>query len=144
MALLPRALRPAAIIRRKAIWSGLLGNSQFWRTVALGMVGRSMLRKMFGKEPDTVSVETVGPNNFVAVMGLKPLTRKQARQQGVSKVELAARASADVAAAWAAKAAATPSGKKVKRKVAKRADKTARMAAADRAKADKKRGKRAS
>ena len=39
MALLPYALRPRVVIRRKALRSGLLGNSTLWKGVAVWVFG---------------------------------------------------------------------------------------------------------
>jgi len=139
MALLPRALRPSVVIRRKAIWSGFLGPSKLWKIVGAFVFGQGTIKKFFGKTPEKISSQKVGLNSFVNVINAKPMTKKQRKQAGVTKADLKAQASSDVAASWARKAADKP-----KRKVARRAAKTAAMAAADRRTASKKAAKRAS
>ncbi len=139
MPLLPRALRPSVIIRRKAIWSGLLGPSRMWKVVGIVVFGQGSIKKFFGKTPETISTQKIGANSFVNVINAKPMTKKQQKAAGITKADIKAQASADVAASWARKAADKP-----KRKVVKRAHKTAMMAAADRRAANKKAVKRAS
>ncbi len=139
MALLPRALRPSVVIRRKAIRSGLLGPSRMWKVVAVVVFGRGSIKKFFGKNPEKIATQKIGANSFVNVINAKPMTKKQQKAAGINKADLKAQASADVAAAWERKAAEKP-----KRKVVRRAQKTATMAAADRRIADKKAAKRAS
>ncbi len=139
MALLPRALRPSVIIRRKAIWSGLLGPSRMWKVIAALVFGQGTIKKFFGKSPEKITTQKIGLNSFVNVINAKPMTKKQQKQAGITKADIKAQASSDVAAAWARKAAAKP-----KRKVVRRAEKTAAMAAADRRVAAKKAAKRAS
>jgi len=139
MTLLPRALRPSVVIRRKAIWSGLLGPSRLWKVVGVFVFGQGTIRKFFGKSPEKITTQKVGLDSFVNVINAKPMTKKQRKRTGITKADLKAQASSDVAAAWARKAAVKP-----KRKVVRRADKTAAMAAADRRAADKRAAKRAS
>jgi len=139
MALLPRALRPSVVIRRKAIWSGLLGPSRLWKVVGVFVFGQGTIRKFFGKSPEKITTQKVGLDSFVNVINAKPMTKKQRKRTGITKADLKAQASSDVAASWARKAAVKP-----KRKVVRRADKTAAMAAADRRAADKRAAKRAS
>jgi len=140
MALLPRALRPSVIIRRKAIWSGLLGPSRFWKVIGVFVFGKGSVRKFFGKTPEKIATQKIGLNSFVNVINAKPMTKKQIKAAGITKAGLKAQASADVAASWARKADTA----KPKRKVVKRAAKTAAMAAAAQRVASKKAAKRAS
>ena len=132
MALLPRALRPSVVIRRKAVSSGFLGPSTFWKIIGALVFGKGPIKKFFGKHPETIAKQKVGFNSFVKVINSKPMPAKQSKALGLTKAGLKAQASADVADAWARKAAAKP-----KRKIVKRAQKTAAMAAADRRKADR-------
>ncbi len=132
MALLPRAFRPSVVIRRKAVSSGFLGPSTFWKIIGALVFGQGSIKKFLGKNPEPIAKQKVGFNSFVKVVNSKPLSAKQRRGLGLTKAGLKAQASADVADSWARKAAAKP-----KRKVVKRAQKTAAMAAADRRKADR-------
>jgi hypothetical protein len=132
MALLPRALRPSVVIRRKAVSSGFLGPSMFWKIIGLVVFGRGSIKKFLGKNPETIAQQKVGFNSFVNVLNAKPMPAKQSKALGITKAGLKAQASADVADSWARKAAAKP-----KRKIVKRAQKTAAMAAVDRRQADR-------
>ena len=132
MALLPRALRPSVIIRAKAVSSGFLGPSTFWKIIGAVVFGQGSIKKFYGKNPETIAKQKLGFNSFVKVLNAKPMPAKQSKALGLTKAGLKAQASADVADSWARKAAAKP-----KHKIVKRAQKTAAMAAADRRKADR-------
>jgi len=99
MALLPYALRPKVIIRRKAIWSGLLGPSTFWKVVAAFVFGQGTLKKFFGKTPEKLGTYKVGSNSFVNVINAKPMTTKEKKRAGITKQVIVAQAVADVSAA---------------------------------------------
>lgn len=99
MALLPYALRPKVIIRRKAIWSGLLGPSTFWKVIAVFVFGQTSVKKFFGKSPEKLGTFKVGSNSFVNVINAKPMTAKERKRAGITKQLVIDRAVADVAAA---------------------------------------------
>lgn len=85
MALLPRYLRPAVVLRRNAIRQGLLGPSLFWKVVAAWVFGSSTIKKFFGKQPETLGKWKVGSNKFVNVINAKPTTKKERRRAGLTK-----------------------------------------------------------
>jgi hypothetical protein len=161
MALLPYALRPVSVVRRTALRRGVRGTSFFWSAVAglllgegsyvrsqairRGLIGGSRSWQVLaglmilkeaansaGKKPENLGKVSVGMGSFLRLNAEKPMTKKQQKAAGVTKAGIKAQASADVASAWTSKAAANP-----KRKVLRRADKTATMAAADRRAANK-------
>ncbi len=99
MALLPYALRPSTIIRRKAIWGGVLGPSTFWKVVAVWVFGKGTLKKFFGKNPESLGTFTVGKNQFVNVINAAPTSAKERKRQGITKQVLIDRAVDDVKAA---------------------------------------------
>ncbi len=80
MALLPRMLRPSVLLRRKAMYSGFLGNSGFWKFVGLLVFGKSILRKFFGKTPEVIEVTALGPERYMQVTTAKPMTRRRRRK----------------------------------------------------------------
>lgn len=87
MPLLPRAARPSVIIRRKAIYSGVLGQSTMWKLVAGVMIGRGAIKKIFGKTTEVIDVSKMGPERFMTLTTAKPITRRRARRmrkQGVA------------------------------------------------------------
>lgn len=98
MAVLPYALRPAVIIRRKAIRQGLLGPSLFWKVIAAWVFGKTTIKKFFGKQPEKLGTWKVSSNGFVNVINAKPQTKKQRKAAGVtSKAAKAAIVAAAVA-----------------------------------------------
>ncbi len=96
---LPYSMRPAVIIRRRAIWRGLFGSSMFWKIVAGWVFGRSTLKKMFGKQPEYLGKTRLKTGQFVTVSTFAPLSRKEQRRTGITKAVLKAQAEADVRAA---------------------------------------------
>jgi hypothetical protein len=168
MALLPYALRPGRLLRRTALRRGLGGTSLFWSSIAglllgqgsyvrsqairRGLIGGSRSWQVLagfmilkeaassaGKQPENLGKAKVGTGSFLRLATEKPMTKKQQKAAGVTKASIKAQASADVAGAWARKAAVNP-----KRKIVRRAEKTATMAAADRRAANKRAATRAS
>ncbi len=102
MAVLPYALRPSVIIRRKAIRQGLLGPSLFWKVIASWVFGKTTIKKFFGKNDEPLGTWKVGSNNFVNVINAKPATKKQRKASGItSKAAKAAIVAAAVADAKA-------------------------------------------
>ena len=139
MALLPYALRPSVVIRRKAIRQGILGPSRLWKLVAAMVFGRGTIKKVFGKSRDQLGTVKVKSNSFVNVINVPPMSKKQAKAAGVTKQLLISRASADVAASWAQKAQDKPTHKN-----RRRAQHTADSAAVAHRKATKKASKQVS
>ena len=76
MALLPRHLRPAVMIRRKALYSGFLGSSGFWKVVGIAVFGKSTLKKFFGKNVEVIDVSRLGTGRYMQLTTSKPLSRR--------------------------------------------------------------------
>jgi hypothetical protein len=98
MALVPRMLRPAFIVRRKAMRQGVLGRSLFWKVVAGVVFGRATLKKLFGRTPEPLGRRTIRPGGMISVAASAPLSRRQAKRAGISKDAIEARARADLEA----------------------------------------------
>jgi hypothetical protein len=96
---LPPLLRPSFIIRRNAMRKGLFGPSTFWKIVAVVVLGRGTLQRVFGRKTERLGVRTIRPGHVITVAAAMPLTRKQARGAGISKDALAAQARAELEAA---------------------------------------------
>lgn len=112
MALIPRALRPGRLIRRKAMYSGFLGNSGFWKIVGVVVFGKSTLAKFFGKNPELVDVASLGPGRFMEVATARPLTRRRRRKlrkRGVETISLDEQRA--LSRLWADRAAAAKAAK---------------------------------
>jgi hypothetical protein len=99
MALIPLTLRPSFIVRRNAMRKGLLGPSTFWKVIAVVVLGRGTLKRVFGRHPDRFGTRIIRPGHVITVAAALPLTRKQAKRAGLSKDVLAAEARAELEAA---------------------------------------------
>jgi hypothetical protein len=74
-------LRPSIVLRRKALMSGVLGNSMFWRIAAVVLFGSSTLRRMFGKQPEIVEVAVLkGAGHLMQIETLPPQSRRGRRR----------------------------------------------------------------
>ncbi len=76
MALIPRTLRPSVMIRRKAMYSGFLGSSSFWKIVGVAVFGRSTLKKFFGKNEEVLDISRRGSGRYMQLTTSKPLSRR--------------------------------------------------------------------
>ena len=109
MPLIPRALRPMTVIRRKAmrkglrgdsrIWrlvavivlvrsdiirhsamrEGVYGSSRFWRSVAVLLFANDARRAVAVKVPEQLGVERLAPGQTVQVSAIEPRRRRRAR-----------------------------------------------------------------
>lgn len=98
MALVPRTLRPSFVIRRKAMRQGILGRSLFWKLVAGVVFGRSTLKRVFGRNPQSLGKRTIGPGHVISVAASVPVSRRQAKRAGITKDAIEAQARADLEA----------------------------------------------
>ena len=111
MALVPRMLRPSVLIRRKAMYSGFLGNSGFWKVVGVFVFGKSTVKKFFGKNEEVVDVSSLGSGRFMQVTTAKPQSRrsrKKMRKRGIVPPTL--EGDRAMAARWADEALAAKAG----------------------------------
>lgn len=99
MALVPITLRPSFIIRRNAMRKGVLGPSTFWKVVAVGMFGRTTVKKVFGRQHEVLGTRSIGVGHVLTVAASIPLTRRQARRAGITKEQLRTEALAELEAA---------------------------------------------
>jgi len=76
MAVIPRALRPSVLIRRKAMYQGFLGPSTAWKVIGLVVFGKSTIKKFFGKNVEVVDVSSLGSGRFMQITTSKPMTRR--------------------------------------------------------------------
>jgi hypothetical protein len=81
MALLPRMLRPSAMIRRKAMYQGFLGPSTFWKVVGVFVFGKATIRKFFGKNVEVIDNASLGAGRFMQVTTTKPPSRRERRRR---------------------------------------------------------------
>lgn len=76
-----RALRPAALIRRKALMTGVFGSSRFWKVVALFVFGSSTLRRIFGKQPEVIEVATLKGSGHLMQIETLPWQERRSRRR---------------------------------------------------------------
>ena len=103
MALLPRMLRPSVLIRRKAMYTGFLGPSTFWKVVGVFVFGKRTLSRFFGRQPEVVDVSRLGPGRVMQLVTAQPITRRRRRKlakRGITVPTLAEHRA--MAAVWAA------------------------------------------
>lgn len=108
MSLLPRALRPMTLIRRRmmrgglrsdsdiyrlvalllvgrpalvrstAMRQGFAGRDKFWRVVAFGLIANDIRRKLTVKEPDRLGIERLVEGQSVVISALPRSGRRRA------------------------------------------------------------------
>lgn len=72
-----RLLSPTAVLRRSALYKGVLGGSRSWMAVGAVLWGPRILRRVFGKQEEILAVERLTAGQHVRVESLRPLTRAQ-------------------------------------------------------------------
>ncbi len=80
MALIPRAFRPAVLIRRKALYQGVFGPSRLWKVIAAIVFGKTTLKKIFGKNEQLLGTERLTGGQAIRIESIKPMTRRDRRQ----------------------------------------------------------------
>lgn len=77
MARRARLLSPTAVLRRSALYKGVLGGNRGWMAVGAVLWGPRILRRLFGKQEEIVAVERLTAGQFVRLESIKPPTRKE-------------------------------------------------------------------
>jgi hypothetical protein len=73
-------MRPAVVIRAQAFRKGLLGGNRLWRTVAMILIGRRVMKRLFGREPEIIEVATLkGGGHWIEVRTYGPESRRARR-----------------------------------------------------------------
>lgn len=76
---IPRLLRPSMILRRNALYKGLLGGSRAWLAVGAVIWGRNAMKKVFGRSEELVTTERLVRGQFVRIDAVGAPTRRQLR-----------------------------------------------------------------
>lgn len=87
MALVPRALRPSVLIRRKALYAGFLGPSRFWKIVGVWVFGKASIKKFFGKNVEVVDRAKMGTGRYMQLATARPLTRRERKKLRKAGIE---------------------------------------------------------
>lgn len=74
-------LRPTMVIRAQAFRKGLFGSSRFWRAIAFGIIGKRVLKRYFGREPEVIQVTRMkGGNHWMEIRTYDPDSRRARRR----------------------------------------------------------------
>lgn len=93
---LPTLLSPVVIVRRKAMYRGVFGNSTMWKLVAVAVFGRGLLKKIFGRRPEVLAQNALVAGRIMSVATSKPLTKRRQRAVGIDRKALEALARAEL------------------------------------------------
>ena len=63
-------LAPSAVIYRRAMQQGILGDSRLWKAIGIAIIARRIARKIMGSDPVTVGIETIKPGETVILRGV--------------------------------------------------------------------------
>ena len=110
MALVPKLLKPSRLIRRKAMYSGVLGPSTFWKVVAAVVFGQGAIKKFFGKQTEVLDLASLGANRNMVISTAKPLSRKQRKRLKRDGVTVSLSSERGKARRWAEKVVADKAG----------------------------------
>jgi hypothetical protein len=73
-------MRPTMVIRAQAFRKGLFGPSRVWRTVAYLIIGKRVIKRYFGREPEIIEVATLkGGNHWMEIRTYRPESRRARR-----------------------------------------------------------------
>jgi len=76
-------MRPTMVIRAQAFRKGLFGSSRLWRTIAYAIIGKRVLKRYFGREPEIIEVATMrGGNHWMDIRTFTPQSRRARRRAG--------------------------------------------------------------
>jgi hypothetical protein len=110
MPLVPKLLRPSVLLRRNAVYKGLLGGSKGWLAIGGVLWGKSFLKKTFGKTEEVLTVEKLTKGQYLRLDAVAPPSRRQRKKLKRAAKRDAARAKTErkeaAALAYAAKVAA--------------------------------------
>jgi hypothetical protein len=73
------ALSPSVYVRTTAVRRGVLGGDRFWRTIAVMIVAGEVLRRVFGRSPELLSIERLEPGQSVQIRTLPASERRRRR-----------------------------------------------------------------
>lgn len=76
----PRLLSPTYLVRQNALYQGVFGSSRFWKAVAIVVFGRGVFRRLFGKHPDHLGVETLRAGQSVTITSIPPPPSRRRRR----------------------------------------------------------------
>lgn len=75
-----RLLSPIAYARRAGIYRGLLGGNRRWLIIGGTVIVAGRLRRMFGKQPEVVTIEQLKPGQPIRLEAIAAPLRRQRRR----------------------------------------------------------------
>lgn len=74
-------MRPTMVIRAQAFRKGLLGNNPFWRAIAMALIGKRIMKSLFGRVPEILEVATMkGGGHRIEIRTYAPESRRARRR----------------------------------------------------------------
>ena len=62
------------------MYSGLFGQSTFWKIVAAWVFGKASIKKFFGKNVEVIDVSKLGQGRYMQLATAKPVTRRERKR----------------------------------------------------------------
>jgi hypothetical protein len=76
-------MRPTMVIRAQAFRKGIFGSSRLWRSVAMMIIGKRLLKHYFGREPEIIDVSTLkGGGHWMQIRTYGSEARRTRRAAG--------------------------------------------------------------
>jgi hypothetical protein len=74
-------MRPTVIIRAQAFRKGLFGSSRVWRGIAYAIIGKRVVKRYFGREPEIIEVAAMkGGRHWMEIRTYAPQSRRARRR----------------------------------------------------------------
>ncbi len=70
-------LSPTAMLRHNALYKGLLGGRRGWMVVGAFLWGPRLLKRLMGREEQTLTTERLKPGESVTITAIRPPSRSQ-------------------------------------------------------------------
>ena len=68
------------LVRRRALMEGVFGNDRAWRVVAAVLFGRSLMKKLFGRTTEVLTIERLAPGQGMVLRTIPYVSRRARRR----------------------------------------------------------------
>ena len=79
MAKVSSLLSPTALLRRNALYKGLLGGRRGWMVVGVVVWGPRLLKRFAGRQEEVLTTEKLVAGQAIQIQAVRPPTRQQRR-----------------------------------------------------------------
>lgn len=62
------------------MYSGLFGQSTFWKVVALWVFGKASIKKFFGKNVEVIDTAKLGKGRYMQLATAQPVTKRELKK----------------------------------------------------------------